>query len=172
MVEDEKLAIDESQRVARHEAIKDGVRSEVGSEIKRRAEQLDDRERARVASVGEEFKHKALDEVVSTEAEIERARGIARVSQVIDYIFFLVYGIIGLEIILELFGARDGNAFRQLIATLSSPLLKPFKGLFLDPSAGAFQLRLSYIVALIVYLLIHLSINGLLRMLAHRKTAI
>lgn len=172
MIEDEKLAIDESERVARHEAIKDGVRSEVGSEIKRHAEQLDNHEQARVAAVGEDFKKKALDEVVSTEAEIERARGIARVSQIIDYFFFLIYGIIGLEIILELFGARDGNAFRQFIATISSPLLRPFRGLFFDPGVGVFQLRLSYIVALIVYLLIHLSINGLLRMLAQRKTTI
>lgn len=172
MVEDEKLAIDEAQRVAGHEAIKDGVRSEVGSEIKRHAENLDEGEQAKVASVGEQFKHKALNEVVETEAEIERARGIARVSQIIDYFFYLIYGIIGLEIILELFGARDGNSFRQLIATLSSPLLKPFKGLFFDPSTGVFQLRLSYIVALVVYLLIHLSINGLLRMLAQRKTVI
>jgi uncharacterized protein YggT (Ycf19 family) len=172
MVEDEKLAIDESQRVARHEAIKDGVRSEVGSEIKRHAENLNEGEQAKVAAVGEEFKRKALNEVVETEGEIERARGIARVSQIIDYCFYLVYGIIGLEIILELFGARDGNAFRQLVATLSSPLLRPFRGLFFDPSAGIFHLRLSYIVALVVYLLIHLSINGLLRMLAQRKTVI
>lgn len=171
MIEDEKLAIDESERIAKHEAIKDGVRNEVGAEIKRHAS-LDDREQARAAAVGEEFKQKALNEVVETEAEIGRARGIARVSQVIDYFFYLVYGIIGLEIILELLGAREGNAFRQLVGTLSSPLLAPFKGLFNDPSAGAFQLRLSYIVALIVYLLIHLSINGLLRMLAQRKTVI
>src|SRR6058998_871537 len=97
---------------------------------------------------------------------------VTRVSQVIDYIFYLIYGIITLEIVLELLGARESNGFKNLIDTLAAPLVAPFRGLFADPTRGQFQLRLSYIAALIVYLLLHLAINGLLRLLAHRKTAI
>jgi hypothetical protein len=41
-----------------------------------------------------------------------------------------------------------------------------------DPASGRFQLRLSYLIALVVYLLLHLAINGLLRLLAHKKTAL
>jgi uncharacterized protein YggT (Ycf19 family) len=73
---------------------------------------------------------------------------------------------------LELLGAREDNAFRQLITALTSPLLAPFRSLVPDTASGRFQLRLSYLVALAVYLLLHLAINGLLRLLAHQKTAV
>ena len=41
-----------------------------------------------------------------------------------------------------------------------------------DPSRGPFRLMLSYIMALVVYLLLHLAVNGLLRMFVHRKVAV
>ena len=172
MIEDEKLAVDESRRVAQHEAIKGTVREEVHSEIARKADRLDPVERAEADQMAEELKHKAVHEVRETETEIERARGVARVSQVIDYIFYVIYGIIALEIVLELIGARESNGFKNFIDTIASPFLAPFRGLVADPASGAMQLRLSYIVALAVYLLLHLAINGLLRMIAHRKTAV
>jgi uncharacterized protein YggT (Ycf19 family) len=172
MAEDEKLAVDESQRLAEHEAVKRDARKGVHAEIAGHAERLDEHDKARAAVVGEHLKEKAITEVVDTEAELERARGIARVSQIVDYIFYLIYGLISLEILLDLLGARDGNAFKHLVDRLNAPLLVPFRGLMPDPSSGRFQLRFSYIVALIVYVLLHLAINGLLRLLAHRKTAV
>jgi len=172
MVEDEKLALDESRRIAQHEAMKGAVRDEVQSEVARDAGTLNASERASAAAVAQDMKHKAVSEVVDTEAEIDRARGTARISQFVDYIFWLIYGIIGLEIILNLIGARENNGFRQFIEALASPLLAPFRGLVDDPRAGAVRFRLSYIVALIVYLLLHLAVIGLLRIIAHRRTAV
>lgn len=172
MIEDEKLAIDESQRIVEHEAVKRDARQGVHAEIAGQAERLDEHDKARAAAVGEHLKQKAITEVVDTETEIERARGVARISQVIDYIFYVIYGLIGLEVILDLLGARQGNAFNRFIETVSSPFLAPFRGLMSDPASGRFQLKLSYIFALIFYILLHLAINGLLRLLAHRKTAV
>lgn len=172
MVEDEKLAIDESRKVAQHEAIKGAVREEVHQEIARDASRLDPIEREQASAAAESLKHKAVNEVVETEGEIERARGVARISQFVDYIFYLIYGIIGLEILLELIGARDSNGFKRFIDTLAAPLLAPFRGLVSEPSVGAMQFRLSYIVAFIVYLLVHLAITALLRMVAHRRTTV
>jgi uncharacterized protein YggT (Ycf19 family) len=172
MVEDEKLALDETRRAAQHEAVKGSIQNEVHSEIARSAEPMDRVERAQARSVAEGFKEKAVQEVVETEAEIERARGVARISQVVDYLFYLIYGIIGLEIMLELVGARENNGFKNFIDALALPLLAPFRGLLDDPSAGQSQFRLSYIIGLIVYLLLHLAVNGLLRMIAHRRTAV
>ena len=172
MIEDEKLAYDEDQRLRRHEAVKGEVSNEVQAEIARHADRLDERDRARAAVVGERLRQKAIHEVSETEVEIERARGVARVSQVIDYFFYLIYGLISLEIALDLLGARAANAFKHFIDTLTSPLLVPFRNLMPDPASGRFQLRLSYIIALVVYLLLHLAVNGLLRLLAQKKTAI
>jgi hypothetical protein len=39
-------------------------------------------------------------------------------------------------------------------------------------TAEGFTLALPIIVAIVVYMLLHLAVNGLLRMLAHRKTQI
>ena len=172
LLEDEKLAIDESQRIAEHEAVKQEARRGVHAEIAREADRLDDREREDAALVGEGFKRKAIAEVVETETEVERARTVARVSQIVDYIFYLIYGLITLEIVLDLLGARETNSFDRFVEAVNRPLLAPFRGLLFDPSNGRFQLRLSYVIALIVYILLHLAINGLLRLVAHRKVTV
>ncbi len=172
MVEDEKLAIDEAQRAARHEAVKNTVHNEVQTEIAEQVGSLDANDQARAARIGEQFKDKAFREVVETESQVEAARGIARVSQFVDYFFYLVYGVIGLEIFLELMGARESNGFKQFIDAVSRPVLAPFETLMPSLASGQFQLKLSYIMALIVYIFVHLAINGLLRVMAHRKTEV
>jgi len=37
---------------------------------------------------------------------------------------------------------------------------------------GSMQLMLSYVVALVVYALLHMAVNGLLRLFAEKKSAI
>jgi uncharacterized protein YggT (Ycf19 family) len=172
LLEDEKLAIDESQRIAEHEAVKQEARRGVHAEIAREADRLDDQDKRNAALVGEGFKRKAIAEVVETETEVERARIVARVSQIVDYIFYLIYGLITLEIVLDLLGARETNTFNRFVERVNQPLLAPFRGLVADPSNGRFQLRLSFVIALVVYILLHLAINGLLRLVAHRKVAV
>ena len=51
-------------------------------------------------------------------------------------------------------------------------LLAPFRGIMSDPSVGSMQLMLSYVVALVVYVLLHMAVSGLLRLFAHRKSTI
>jgi uncharacterized protein YggT (Ycf19 family) len=171
-MQDHKLAAEESRRISQYEAAKETARSEAQSEIERHASRLDTEERAEVAEVGERLRRRSVDEISETDTEVERARVVARISQVIDYVFYLIYGIISLEVLLDLLGARRGNGFRELIDTLSAPLLVPFKSLVPDPSLGRSNFRLSYLFALFAYFLLHLAITGLLRLLAHRKTAV
>lgn len=166
------VTVDESNRASRYEDVKGKVQQEVNAEIASHARRLDEHESDQVAAVGGQLKRKAVKEVIDTEADVERARGIARLSQVVDYVFYLVYGLISLQILLDLLGARRGNGFRDFIDAVCSPLLAPFKGLMPSVGGGNFQLRLSYVFALVVYLLLHMAINGLLRLLASRKTAI
>jgi uncharacterized protein YggT (Ycf19 family) len=172
MLDDEKLAIDESRKIAQHEEIKSAVRGEVHEEIARKADRLDTVERAQADDVAQTFKQRAVQEVVETESEIDRARGAARISQVVDYIFFFIYGLIGLMIILDLVGANRSNGFYRFMSAITSPLLGPFRGLVDDPASQNIRFRLSYIVALIVYLLLHLAVNGLIRLVARRKTTV
>jgi uncharacterized protein YggT (Ycf19 family) len=171
MIEDNKLAIDESNRTAVHEGVKSEVREELQSDIAQHTPK-DEQYRAQTTALGEGMREKTLRELAGTEREIDRGRAAARASQVVDYIFFIIYALLGLEILLELLGARDGSPFKHLIDVLTLPFLMPFQRLMPDLGAGRFQLRLSYIIAFVVYILLHVAVNGLLRMLAHRKTAI
>ena len=172
MIEDDKLVRDETRRISQHENIKGEVRNEVHSEIAQHANNLKREDRSDVESLAGGLRQKAVSEIADTEVEIERAKKISSLSQVIDYIFCVIYGIIGLEIGLEILGARDSNGFKRMLDTVASPLLAPFRGLMPDPSVGRFQLMLSYIVALVVYVLLHLAVNGLLRLFVQKKRTV
>lgn len=170
---DDKLAREEAQRAANYEAIKSNVQGEVNSEIYSEAVTPAPSQAHRVEAVADDMRHKAVNEVVETEREVERGRFAARVSQVIDYIFFLIYGLLAIRLLLELFAARESAGFFKFIKSVTGPIYAPFAGLVPSPSTPeGFTLALPIIVAIVVYMLLHLAINGLLRMLAHRKTAI
>jgi hypothetical protein len=173
-MEDEKLAHEESRRSVQHQSVKAQVEDEVNAEIAERASQAAPRAEAhKIDAVATEFRSKAVDEVVDTEREVERSRGLARVSQIVDYIFFLIYALLGMRFLLALLAARSSAGFVQFVVTITNPFYEPFRGIVSSPSTNAgHTLLLPIVIALIAYLLLHLAINGLLRMLAHRKTAI
>lgn len=172
MEQDKILMVDDERRLQQYEVVKDTARDEIQSMVKQQADHLEPVEKEEIASLGDEFKQKAISEIRSTDAELKRARVVARFSQIVDYLFYVIYGLITLQIIFDLFGARKSNGFRNFIDLMSSPWLAPFKNLFPDPSAGRFQIRFSYIAALLIYILLHVAINGLFHMIAHRKSAV
>jgi uncharacterized protein YggT (Ycf19 family) len=165
------LRKDEDRRSDQHETVKGQLRNQVHDEIQRKSD-IDAREKAEIESVAHELKRKAIHEVSDTESEIARTRQVARISQVIDYLFALVYGLLGLLIALDLMGARESSGFKRFIDVVTGPLVAPFKGLMPNPSVGHFQLMLSYIIGLIVYGLLHLAVKGLLRLFAERRTTV
>lgn len=170
---DDKLAADEARRSVQHETVKAQVEGEVQSEIADQASQPAADEPQRIQQVAGDFRAKAVNEVVDTEREVERGRGAARVSQVIDYIFYVIYGLLGMRFLLALLAARSTAGFVQFIVTVTNPFYAPFRGIVASPSTDqGHTLLLPIVVAIIAYVLLHLAINGLLRMLAHRKTAI
>jgi uncharacterized protein YggT (Ycf19 family) len=118
------------------------------------------------------MRRKAVNEIGQTEREIERGRTMARISQVVDYLFFLIYGLLGIRLLLELFAARESAGFFQFIRSVTGPFYAPFRGLVPSPSVDGFTLALPIIIALVVYALLHMAVNGLLRLFAHRKVAI
>jgi hypothetical protein len=170
---DDKLLQDEVQRSQNYEALKSTVKSEVGGEVAAKAERQTESESHRVAEIASNMREKAVDEIVSTEREVELGRTLARVSQVVDYFFFLIYGLLAVRLLLALFAARQGNAFVQFIYSVTDLIYAPFRGIVPSPSVeGGFTLSLPIIIALVVYGLLHLAINGLLRIFVHRKTEV
>lgn len=170
---DDKLEIDELERAANYESIKSGVKAEVGGEIAAEAQVPTRGEAQRIDNIAGHMREKAVDEVIETEREVERGRALARVSQVVDYIFFLIYGLLAIRLVLALMAARSEAGFVQFIRAISDPFYAPFKGIVASPTTPeGYTLALPIVVALIVYILLHMAINGLLRMFVHRKTEV
>lgn len=170
---DDKLAIEEARRAGQHGSVKSQVEGEVQAEIAEQAAVTPPRESARIGELAGEFRAKAVDEVVETEREVGRARGVARISQIIDYLFFVLYALLGLRFLLALLAARSEAGFVQFIVTVTNPFYEPFRGIVASPRTdGGHTLMMPLVIAIIAYLLLHLGINGLLRMFAHRKTAV
>jgi hypothetical protein len=172
-MDDDKLALDEARRAGQHGTVKAQVEGEVQAEIAEHTAQVPPPESAKIDQVAREFRTKAVDEVVQTEREVGRARGVARVSQIVDYIFYVIYALLGLRFLLALLAARSSAGFVRFIVAVTDPFYRPFQGIVASPSTeSGHTLVLPLVIAIIVYILLHLGINGLLRMFAHRKTAI
>jgi uncharacterized protein YggT (Ycf19 family) len=170
---DNKLEVDEAERAANYESIKSGVKSQVAGEIYSEAARNELNQRNRVEETADHIRRRAVDEVADTEFEVDRARGAARVSQFVDYVFFLIYGLLAVRLLLELFAARENAGFFKFIKALTDPFYAPFRGLVPSPSTPeGFTLALPIVVAIVAYMLLHLAVNGLLRIMAHRKTSV
>ena len=168
MAQDQRVVIDEANRLARHEDIKDQIQRDIKAEIHNRARNSESLSIEDATRLGAKMQRDVIDELSHTETEIEQGRVVARVSQVVDFVFCLIYGIISLEILLDLIGARDTNVFREFVHAIATPFLAPFYALVPDPSSGRFQFRISFVVALIVYALLHVAIGQLLKLWGSR----
>lgn len=172
-MEDRTVAEDEARRVAQHEATAATVERDVNADIAHRAEHGGAAEAIKLDRVASDMRGDAIAEVAGTGREIDRGRTFARISQVVDYLFSLLYGLLAIRLVLALVGARAGNGFVQFIDTVTDPFYSLFRGIVSSPTAeGGFTLVVPIIIAIVVYALLHAAINGLLRMVVHRKTAI
>lgn len=172
-MEDDKLASEEARRSVQHESVKAQVEGEVNAEIASKATQSAPSDERRIEDVAGSFREKAVNEVIDTEREVERGRGAARVSQVIDYIFYVIYALLAMRFLLALLAANSRAGFVQFIVTVTNPFYGPFRGIVDSPRTGdGHTLMVPIVVAIIAYVMLHLAINGILRMMAHRKTAI
>lgn len=171
-MEDNKVAVGEARRAVLHDSMKSQVDRDVNAEIAERAEHATRTEGQRMDQVAEKFRGKAIDEVVGTDREAGRARSLTRFSQVVDYAFYAVYTLLAIRLVLALIGANSSNGFVQLIRTVTDPFYAMFKGIVASPTAEGFTLALPIVIAMLAYLVLHMGIRGLLRLIAHRKTEI
>ena len=171
-MEMDRATTDEHRRAAQHGAMKSQVERDVNADIAERAENTTRAEAQEMDKVAGQFRGKAINEVVETDRAVSRARSLARLSQVIDYVFYIVYTLLAIRLVLALIAARSSNGFVQLIRTVTDPFYSLFRGIVESPTVGSLTLVWPIVIAIIVYALLHLGINGLLRLIAHRKTEI
>ena len=172
-MEDETLAQDEARRIAQHELTAKAVGDDVNADIAQRAERGTAAESAKMDRVASGMRGDAIAEVADTGRDLGRARVVARISQVVDYLFALLYGLLLIRLVLALVGARSGNGFVRLIAAVTNPFYSLFRGIVASPSAeGGFTLAFPILIAIVVYALVHAAVKGLFRMFVHRNTAV
>jgi hypothetical protein len=172
-MQDDKVAVDEARRTAQHASVKSKVEGDVNAEIAGKAAQPTASQTAKIDVAAGEFRTKAINETVETEREVGRARGAARGSQVIDYVFYVAYALLAIRLVLALIAARSSNGFVRFIGAVTWPLYAPFQGIVPSPTAeGGYTLAVPIMIAIGIYVLLHLAVNGALRMFAHRKTEI
>lgn len=172
-MKDDKLAAEEARRAGRREAVKSYVEREVGAEVAAEASIPTARDIRREEYIAADFREKALDDVLITEKAVEQARGAARISQYVDYVFYVIYGLLAVRIGLALMAGNPQAGFYRFIRAVTAPLYAPFRGIVESPTdPSGHTLALPLVVAAVVYALCHLAINGVLRMMAQRKTEI
>lgn len=113
--------------------------------------------------------------VVTPLRDAPHSRGyeaLARAVQVIDYAFAVLYSAIGFEFALELFAARDRNGFKQFLDAVTRPFLGPFRTLLPEMVIGGSEVIFSYAVALVAYVMLHVGIHALARMVSRPPTEI
>ena len=170
---DDKLAAEEARRVGQHSAVKSFVEREVGAEVAAEATIPTVTELRREEKVAADMRRKALDEVVVTERAVDQARGAARVSQYVDYVFYVIYALLAVRIGLALMAGNPEAGFSRFIRAVTAPLYAPFRGIVESPTdPSGHTLALPLVVAIVAYALLHLAINGVLRMMAQRKVEI
>ena len=120
--------------------------------------------------VQEELRERNLREVEAADREATRASVPGRIALAVDFVFFVIYALLGLRFVLTLLGARTDASFAQWVYSASDPLYAPFSGLLPNLTAGAgFTLALPVLFAILVYGLLHAAIRRLLRVFAVRR---
>lgn len=170
---DVPVAKDEARQGVQHEAVKSRVQGHVGAEITEHAERASADDQAKVGAVATKLRDSAIAETVEGERVVAHARTAARGSQFLDYAFYVVYSLLGIRLVLSLIAANSGNGFVKFIRAVTGPFYAPFSGIVASPSSeGGNTLVAPILIALLVYAILHAGINGLLRMVGHRKTTI
>jgi uncharacterized protein YggT (Ycf19 family) len=169
---DDKVYSDEVQREAQHRQVKSRIGREVNAEITALADRPTVSDQEHESAVAAELRGKAIRDVSSTERELGRARQLARVRQVIDYGFGVIYTLLAIRLLLALLGARPGADFARWIRALTDPFYAPFKGILPNLTAEGSTVVLSLAFGLAMYGVLHLGIRGLLRLIAVRRAEI
>jgi uncharacterized protein YggT (Ycf19 family) len=168
-----KVAAEEARRAALHGSMKSQLEREVNTEIADRAERATTDDLRRMEQVAGRLRDKAIDQVVVTDRTIRRERGLARLSQYVDYLFYVLYGLLLIRLSLALIGANSSTGFVQLIRTMTDPFYGMFRGIVSSPvAADGSTLALPIVIALIAYMMLHLAVKGFLRLVVHRRTEI
>lgn len=148
------------------------VGDDVEADVAARAAVAAPDEPARIGAVAEKLRGHALDDVKRTDRDQRSALVAARIAQVVDYAFCLVYGLLGVRFLLGLVGARSGAGFTRFIEAVTDPVYAPFRNIVDTIRMGDGRVVLSLAIAFVAYGVLHLAIRGVLKIVATRRSTV
>lgn len=83
--------------------------------------------------------------------------------RLVDWVFYVLYALLGLRFLLALLAASEEAGFTQLVHALTDPFLVPFQGIVARPTIGGSVVDFPVLVAIVAYIVLHLAIRGLIR---------
>jgi YggT family protein len=104
------------------------------------------------------------------ESRERRHRVIDRVTLGVDYAFYLLYGLLVVRFVLSLLGAAETAGFVVFIRGMTDPFYAPFSGIVATPTINGGVLDFPLIIAVLAYILLHIAVRGLLRLIAGDRT--
>jgi uncharacterized protein YggT (Ycf19 family) len=104
--------------------------------------------------------------------DIRRTRVVARISQFVDYAFGLLYALLAVRFVLALLAARSTAGFVRFIVAVTDPFYAPFKGIVASHQLDGHTVLMPLVIAFAAYVILHLAIRGLLRIIAQRRTTV
>jgi YggT family protein len=104
------------------------------------------------------------------ESRERRHRVIDRVTLGVDYAFYLLYGLLAVRFVLSLLGAAETAGFVVFIRGITDPFYAPFSGIVATPTINGGALDFPLIIAILAYILLHITVRGLLRLIAGDRT--
>ncbi len=105
------------------------------------------------------------------DARDRRRNLIHRVTLGVDYLFYVLYGLLAVRFVLAVLGAAETAGFVQFIRGVTDPFYAPFSGIVGSPATNGGVLDFPLIIALLAYMLLHLAVRGLLRLLSGDRVA-
>ena len=170
---EDAVANDAVRRGMQHDNVKANIEGDVNAEIEAEASRGPaPGQAAKIEQVAGRFREHAVKEVIDSEKEVRRGRGAARLGQYIDYAFFLIYALLAIRFVLSLISAKASAGFSKFIVSVTNPFYAPFENIVDSAKTGHHTVLLPMLVALGAYLVLHVAIKGLLRLVATRTTEI
>lgn len=116
--------------------------------------------------------HKKTEDISSSKAKVEgpsaaekdaaaaeeaTARSAVKVTQFVDYVYWVIMALIAVRFTFKLIGANMENALVKLLYSATDPFINLFKGIVGDiTTSGASAIEISSLIALlIIWLLYH-----------------
>ncbi|HVA96314.1 MAG TPA: YggT family protein [Candidatus Acidoferrales bacterium] len=95
----------------------------------------------------------------------QQKKAVVRSYNIIWFFIGLIVALLAFRFVFELLAANPGNAFVQMIYTLSYPFAQPFRSIFGTTNVAYSTFDWSLLVAMFVYVLIGFALIQLLRII-------